>query len=467
MHQNEHTPKDQASGLIRTYTACWKIYQRGILYATVISLVYGLLHIFSMSALLTDGLKATGLTSFYIHFLPEATVSLSGIAILLTGALRYKIGNDEETVAAKHGFYLSAAKLFVMLAFVGYALTLPFSDRWIYDGVPQNYLVLLFETLGVIYLYYALKKQDIFFNYSFIQENSRKYYKRVLWNVLCITLALLGVFALTSVLDVALHGSFKHFFAIWPAYLLTTAGLTLEYLFISWTEKLSFDEKEHHGLHKGTFVKYLFLLINAYIGFTVLMLEIATGFGVLGDWLMSKGYHLAEVVTSLSSLHRHFTHESTVLLAMVLCKLGCQIRTCRAARKAITGIVILTSCSFGWEYITTFLLPHISNAGVEVFTLYVEIEGYIAILFSAVSALLWTVMIRDLVRTEKLSPRLWIVAGMRWFPVPMALLTTFVGTSNVLLFEQIVGGLLAALSLLLFLILLHNHTYEHEHEEYV
>ena len=466
MKLTQGTAPNPFPGCDRIHTACWKIYQKGILLATLISLAYGVMHALSLSAFLSDG-QAASLSSFYILFLPEAVVCVSGIAILAVGLLRFGRVKDTEDISAVYRFYFSALRLFVILAFAGYALTLPFSDRWIHSDVPQNYLVLLFESLGAIYLYYALKKHDIFFNYSFIQIPKKAYYKRVFRNILCIGLAFLGVFALATVLDVVLHSSFKHFFKIWPAYLLTTMGLALEYLFISWTEKLSYDEKEHHGLHMGTFVKFLFLLLNTYLSFALLMLQIAVGFGSMGDWLLSKGYHLSEVITLLSEVHRHFAHESTVLLAMVLCKLGCQIRTCRTARRAITGIVLLTSISFGWEYVTTFILPHFDTRGIEAYATFSEISGYISILSSVLSALLWTIMIRDLIRTEKLSRGLCSVAVMRWLPIPMAILSAVVDKTSVLLFYQIVGGLLSAVSLVVFLILLHSHAYTHEHEEYV
>ena len=465
MKQSPCKISDQISGQTRMHTVCWKIYRQGILLATVISIVYGILHSFSLSAFLTDGLQPASLSSFYILFLPEAVVSILGIVILSIGWIRYRKDPLKNNVSDKHRFYFAALKLFVTLAFAGYAFSLPFSDRWIHSDVSQNYLVLLFESLGVMYLYYALKKQDIFFNYSFIQKPGKVYYKRVFKNILGILLVLLCVFAAATVLDVILHESFKHFFTILPAYLMTATGPALEYLFISWTEKLSYDEKEHHGLHKGTFVKFLFLLWNTYKAFVFLMLQVSVAYGALGDWLISKGHQLPEVMTLISEAHRHFSHESTVLLVMVLCKLGCQIRTSKTARRAITGIFLMTVISFCWEYVSTFIIPHFSD--FETYALFAKISGGISLLLSFASALLWTVMIRDLIRTERLSPMLWCVAGMRWLPIPLTILSSVTDKTAVLLFTEIIGGLISAISLLLFLILLHSHAYTHEHEEYV
>ena len=72
-----------------------------------------------------------------------------------------------------------------------------------------------------------------------------------------------------------------------------------------------------------------------------------------------------------------------------------------------------------------------------------------------------------LLTTERLSPMLWCVAGMRWLPIPLTILSSVTDKTAVLLFTEIIGGLISAISLLLFLILLHSHAYTHEHEEYV
>ncbi len=451
----------------RIHAECGKIYQRGILYATVVALVYGLLHIWSLSSTYTHLFAIKTFSRFYISFLPETTVVLSGCVILLVGFLLHGRASDERVLYEKHNYYLTAAKAFVVLAFAGYAFTLPFSMEKPQNDVPLNYLPLLFETLGVIYLYYTFKKRYIFFNYSFIHERKGIYYKRVFLHIAKLAGALFIGFFGAALVALGMHRSFPHFFGILYAYVISVLSLGLEYLFISWTEKLSYDEKDHRGLHLGTFVKFIFLLGNTLIAFGITLLLLAVSDGALGQILIDKGHHLAEIMAELTSLRGHFAHESSVLTAMVLCKFMCQIPNCQWGRKAITGIVILTSASLLIDYASTFVLNFLVSKGAEIVIAYVNVSNVMSLVITVINSLLWTALIYDLVKSMKLPPLLWAVAGVRWVTTILGATVSLSGHQGLAFFYSITGGLLGFASLLLLLILLHRHQFPHEHEEYV
>ncbi len=452
----------------RINAECGKIYQRGILYATVVALVYGMLHFWSLSNAYAQLIAIKTFSRFYVSFLPEATVFVSGCIILLTGFLLHGRTKDERELFGKHSYYLTAAKVFVIVAFVGYAVTIPFSTSKLQNDVPQNYLALLFETLGVIYLYYTFKKRYIFFNYSFIHERKGIYYKRVFLNIAKLAGALFLGFFGAALVDLGMHQSFLHFWGILYAYAVSVLSLGLEYLFISWTEKLSYDEKEHRGLHMGTFVKFIFLLANTLIalGFTALVFMVNDQ-NLLGDILIAQGFHIGEVMAELASIRGHFAHESSVLTAMVLCKFMCQIKDCRLGRKAITGIVIITSASLLIDYVQTFVLNFLASKGYEVVITYANVSNGMSLVITLINSVLWTILIYDLVATMKLPPLLWAVAGVRWFTTILGAAVSLFGHQGLTLFYGISGGILGFASLLLLLILLHRHEFPHEHEEYV
>ncbi len=452
----------------RINTECGKIYQRGILYATVVALIYGMMHIWSMTSYKSALITIFRFSNYYVFFIPEATVFLCGTVILLIGALLYGRARDERELFEKHNYYLTAAKVFVITAFIGYAVTIPFSTVKYINNVPTNYLALLFETLGVIYLYYTFKKRYIFFNYSFIHERKGIYYKRVFLNIAKLAGALFLGFFGAALIDLGMYGSFLNFFGILYAYAVSVLSLGLEYLFISWTEKLSYDEKEHRGLHMGTFVKFIFLLGNTLMafGFTVLVFAVNDS-NLLGDMLIDKGYHLGEIIAELTSIRGHFAHECSVLTAMVLCKFMCQIKDCRLGRKAITGLVILTSVSLLMDYVHTFVLNFLASKGYEVVITYANVSNGMSLMITLINSLLWTVLIYDLVTSEKLPPLLWAVAGVRWLTTILGAASSLFGHQGLTLFYGISGGILGFASLLLLLILLHRHEFPHEHEEFV
>lgn len=452
----------------RINTECGKIYQRGILFATVVALIYGILHYFLLNDIVSDFYTLRRFSNFYAFLLPEATVFVTGCVILLLGALLYGRARDEREICEKHHFYLTAGKVFLVAAFIGYDLAIPFSTRQWSNDVPLNYLPRLYECLGLIYLYYAFKKRDIFFNYTFIHESKGTYYKRVFLNLAKLAWWLFPGFFGGAMIDLGMHQSILNFWAILIAYILSVLTLGLEYLFISWTEKLSYDEKEHRGLHMGTFIQFIFLLGNTLIafGFTALVFAVSDE-SLLGGLLIHQGYHLGEILAVLTTLRGHFAHECSVLTAMVLCKFMCQIRNCRVGRRAIGGIVILTSVSLLIEYVQTFVLYFLSSKSYELVVSYVSISNVISLVITLINSVLWTVLIYDLVTSAKLHPLLWAVAGVRWLTTILGAASSLLGHQGLALFYGISGGLLGFASLLLLLVLLHRHEFPHEHEEYV
>ena len=455
----------------RINAECGRIYQRGILYATLVALVYGIMHMWSLTSYKSGLITILGFSNYYVFFLPEVTVFSFGTVILLLGALLHGRPQDERELFEKHNYYLTASKVFVIAAFIGYAVTIPFSTTKYINNVPLNYLVQLFETLGIIYLYYAFKKRDIFFNYSFIHESQSTYYKRVFLYIAKLAgILFLGFFG-AALIDLALHQSFLSFWSLLFAYASSVISLGLEYLFIAWTEKLSYDEKEHRGLHIGTFIKFIFLLVNTFVAFLVMLVLLLITNGALGDILIDKGYHLGEIIAEITTLRNHFAHESSVLTAMVLCKFMCQIRNCKTGRKAIGGIILLTGLSLLLSYVNTFVLIILQRGGLGgtegILASFVYATSIISILDATVNAILWTILTYDLVKTGKLTSSLWLVAGTRWFLTIFGALSSLMGHGGLSVIYGISGGILGLGSLFLLLILLHRHQYPHEHEEYV
>ncbi len=446
---------------------CGKIYHRGILYAMLLALCYGVFHFIHLDAIIGVSGKAPTLSNFYIFLLPEAAVFFGGCIILLLGQIFHGKTEDERSIFERHRYYLSAAKVFVFLAFFAYEITVPFAAHQWANDVPLNYLVKFFETLGVIYLYYAFKKRNIFFNYSFIHERKGIYYKRVFLNIAKFASVLLIGFFLSAFLDVLFNSSLSNLWALLIAYALSVLSLGLEYLFISWTEKLSYDEKEHRGLHIGTFIKFIFLLINISIAFFVMLLLLQISHGFWAELFTESGYHLSEIIAELTNIRNHFSHESSVLTTMVLCKFMCQIRDCKMGRKAITGIVLLTAVSLLINYVSPFITYDLASKSYEAISTYISISHIINLVISTINALLWTWLIHALVTFEKLPSLLWAVVGVRWYTTVFGAVAAFLGHQGLSVFYSISGGILGFAALLLLLILLHRHQFSHEHEEYV
>ena len=95
-----------------------KIYQRGILIATIVALIYGAVRAWYLNVQGDLSVK---------YLFTELFIVVCGAVILLVGALRFIKIQDERTVFEKHRYYLTAGKVFLIAALSGHALTIPFA----------------------------------------------------------------------------------------------------------------------------------------------------------------------------------------------------------------------------------------------------------------------------------------------------------------------------------------------------
>ncbi len=229
---------------------CGKIYQRGILYATLFSLLYGVLYTIRLIA---------GGDSPFPALLNVFFIVLCGAVILIIGAVQYPHG-DERCEYERHRYYFRAGKAFIFGSLAGYGFAIPFAGHTS-NGLPINYIFFLLEALGCIYFFYAFKSRGLFFNYSIIDRTGREYYRAVLGNIGRSSAVIMGVFSLAAVLELGWHRSFSGFFGILVAGILSALTFTLYYFLISWAEKLSYDGMEGTRLARGTIVAFGILLV--------------------------------------------------------------------------------------------------------------------------------------------------------------------------------------------------------------
>ena len=207
-----------------------RIYRRGILLAVLYTLLFTVSRL-----LLTRGFG--GIT----HYLTEGAVVLSGVVILLVGWIRWGFSRDERSRFEEHRYYLTAGKVFLVLALAGYAVSIPFRAR-VTNDYPVNELIINLETLGCVYFFFSFKRREVSFNYTFIHERGWSYYRRVLLNIAKLAGILLIPYGVASLLDLWLYGSFTMYVALLLGYIYSAVGLGLDYFLLSLLEKLNYDE---------------------------------------------------------------------------------------------------------------------------------------------------------------------------------------------------------------------------------
>ncbi len=236
---------------------CGKIYQRGILYATLTALLYSILY---GIRLILDG-DAPFPTLLNVFF-----IVLCGAILLIVGAAQYPHG-DERCEFERHRYYFRAGKAFILGSLAGYGFAIPFAGQTS-NGLPINHILFLLEALGCIYFFYAFKSRGLFFNYTIIDRPKREYYIAVLKNIGKFSAVIGGVFLFAAVLDFGLHQSLGSFWGIVLAGILSALSVARDYFLISLMEKLSHDGAGK--LSRGTVVAFavllLFTLANELLG---------------------------------------------------------------------------------------------------------------------------------------------------------------------------------------------------------
>jgi len=282
-----------------------KIYQRGILIATMIALAYGAVHAWYLS---TEGELAVK------YLFTELFIVVCGVVILLVGGIRFLKIQDERTLFEKHRYYLNAGKVFLVSALSGYALTIPFAMQKSFADAPINQIITILMTIGYIYFFYSFKSKDININYSFIEESKDQYYGKVWSNIGKFAFVLAIPFFFAAMIDLGIHPLFPSFWSILVGYITSVLGLGLEYLFISWIEKRNCDDDTDY-LKNGTVILGALIILITFFHF---VFE-GTYYYILEQGLIQISVpNIYKIISNITALERSVGYLETAFSAMWL-----------------------------------------------------------------------------------------------------------------------------------------------------
>lgn len=422
-----------------------KLYERGIWMATIIGLLYGVLRAGYLAVIDRFSVQ---------YLLTELILVLCGSAIGLIGAIRFGQGGDERTVFEKHRYYLRAGKLFLLVTFSGYALSIPFAIDKSFPDMPTNELILFLEVLGYLYFFYHFKSKEINFNYSFIAEDKRTYYNRVLANIGKLSALLAVAFFFSAMIDLALHNSFLSLWSLFFGYLFSAIGLGLEYLFLSWIEKVSYDEGESERLKKSTFLVGLTHLL-----FILLLGVVNIGYLVIAASDQQSFSQPVGILLGKINVYQHsLEYLNTCLLAMGLCYLMTQISRSRLAKKGVRGCLLTLAFSTGWSSLSVFFVNCVFRASrnESLLTALANGSNYISFLFVL---LFWGWQVFFLYAlTKELRMSKWLFL-LPLLNILLVLVRLFLVSQSLWLFSGIVENILSVVYVLLGLILLKRQRY--------
>ncbi len=191
----------------------------------------------------------------------ELCIAIGGIVYLAVGFIRMRCGDCDERATAEYNLFYNKTNKAILIGFAClYATLMPISKytdthNFAYAQSFDIILPLIAQIAG-IYVVYAFRKNDIFFNYSIIEDES--YYKAVFKNIgkyiLCIiACACISVFTYVMIII------FKEHANIWitdtvpylvKAYLKTIIFPSAFYLLCSYLERISY--RNEGGISKAS-----------------------------------------------------------------------------------------------------------------------------------------------------------------------------------------------------------------------
>ena len=325
----------------RINNECGRIYKRGIIYAVLVTLIYGVFR--SLPFIAAKEYNC-------IFSILEAAIILCGAVILIIDFIKFKGLRDERTVFERHGYYLKCIKVFLGTTLAAYVVAIPTVPKSSITTISPNHLLLILQVLGYVYTFYSFKSRDINFNYSFVAEEKRAYYSKVFKNIGGLCVILFVAFFFSAMLDFWLHKSFISFFLILRGYLLTAAGASLEYIFISFVEKISYDD-ESHGLNKGTVISgcvYIFFSIGAAI---LNMICVLISVSDPGSFEVNFG----EILAYFTTQRLYMGYVLVILSAIALCHFLTQTKRSGAIKRIILTMLSLSAASVIIQFVQSFI----------------------------------------------------------------------------------------------------------------
>ena len=340
-----------------------RLYRNGIALATLTTVL------FLAARLVMHNYYKTWNPWYYIF---ELVLIIVGAVVLLCGWLKFRRNRDERVEAEEYAYYFKMGKIFLASGIAAYVLAMPWSSAWkAGNDIAANFLFNTLEQIGVLYIYYNFRKHGININYTFIDLDSKAYYKRVLNNLCKLVVGLLVVYSIAIFTGIVIHDGVRPVLTMMLSYFVTTLTVALDYLLLSWFEKRNYDDERGLMIKNGTFASG----VNYIISFGVIemtgLLSSLVAFALDRDLFVKYSVTMSEVLTPIFSFLR--TNSSSTIVALAVCLsfvyLSCpENGKCRLAIKLwfiLSGINVLynfvTSCFSIIIAITS--VPTVGNIG--------------------------------------------------------------------------------------------------------
>jgi len=137
--------------------------------------------------------------SYIFMYLTESAIMVSGLIILLIPLFKKVEVKDELYYQAKANYYNKTFKIFLLIVFSAFAISIPgtlFIDT---KELSSNITISLLLNASLFIGYGYLRFKNVYFNYNIIENDTKEYYKQVFKNILKLLLYCCLIYALAFI----------------------------------------------------------------------------------------------------------------------------------------------------------------------------------------------------------------------------------------------------------------------------
>lgn len=243
-----------------------KAFRATMILAWFISLIYGLLHTLSMFA------NGTFYAPALVH---EAISIISGLVLFLYGEIKHHASTKDEMVAyKKNNYYKKIFYWYLGIILFAFCLQISLGSR--YEWFPPNHFLLTLQIPCWLLLLTYFKFNGVPFNYSYLAEDKPTYIRRTFANVAKLAKIIALATLAGIVVLIVLRASISEFVAVLAAGIISWISLSIEYLIISWAERVSDHANENNRISSAT-------LIFVFIGAIIYIISLGVGSYMVWD----------------------------------------------------------------------------------------------------------------------------------------------------------------------------------------
>ena len=279
----------------------------------------------------------------------EICTLLTSVFIILIGEIKYKTNiNDERIILDKYNYYNRKGKVLLIFVIIGYCISMIASDmRSVYD-FRTNYIIHVYQLLGLLCFYYYFKKNDININYSFIENDNKTYYKCVLNNIVKLVVAIMIIYITCGIISVVIYQDIRSIITFFIAGITSSVVLGGMYLLLSFFEKKDYDTEDKLIKKPFIIIAIIYFILSLISKILVLITKFITS-----SELHASVYEILQKVTEANYSVQFYSGVFFILLFVFLLSYLKKSNNI----KPIISIIFLIYCS---SIITTVVIKTIS-----------------------------------------------------------------------------------------------------------